>query len=118
MPHPLLELLLGQLVSPFTGEALFDALADLAFFMKNERGEYVLVNQTLVQRCGVSDKEELIGRTAAEVFPEPLGRNYLAQDIALLETGEPLLNELELHTYPSREAGWCLTTKLPLKGQN
>jgi AraC-like DNA-binding protein len=116
MPHALIESLLAQLATPFTGEALFDALVDLVFFMKNAQGQYVLVNQTLAQRCGVSDKAALIGKTAADVFPEPLGQNYLAQDLALLETGEPLLNELELHTYPSREAGWCITTKLPLRG--
>ena len=42
----------SQLAEPFTGEALLDCLADVAFFIKNQRGEYVVVNQTLVMRSG------------------------------------------------------------------
>jgi AraC-like DNA-binding protein len=116
MQNPLLSHLLSQLAEPFTGEALFDNLTDLVFFLKNNQGQYVLVNQTLASRCGVPDKSALIGRTAAEVFPQPLGASYLRQDLALIQSGEALLNELELHTYPTGETGWCLTTKLPLKG--
>ena len=48
--------LFSQLAEPFTGEALFDCLGDLVFFIKNRRGEYVVVNQTLVERCGRREK--------------------------------------------------------------
>lgn len=118
MSHPLLTALFDQLAEPFTGELLFDALNDLVFFLKNANGQYVLVNQTLAQRCGVAGKDQLLGKTAAEVFPHPWGTNYFAQDEILIATGEPLLNELELHAYPTGEAGWCITTKLPLRGRD
>jgi len=109
--------LFGQLAEPFTGEALFDCLGDLVFFIKNVRGEYVVVNQAMVERCGRRDKRELIGRRADEVYPPPLGRSYREQDEALLRTGEPILNQLELHLYASGHTGWCLTNKLPLRGR-
>ena len=115
MANPALLYLLSQLHEPFTGEDLFDAVTDVTFFIKNEQGRYLLVNQTLVRRCGAADKSELLGRTAAEVFPSPLGDGYLAQDLHLIATDEPLLNELELHTYATGEPGWCMTTKLPLR---
>jgi len=105
----------AQLAEPFTGEVLFDAMDDVTFFVKDRLGRYLLVNRTLARRCGVKDKSTLIGRTAAEVFPHPLGDGYLAQDLQLIATSEPLLNELELHTYPTGEPGWCMTTKHPLK---
>jgi hypothetical protein len=41
----------AQLDAPYTGEALFDCLTDLTFFIKNLRGESVVVNQELVARC-------------------------------------------------------------------
>lgn len=107
--------LFAQLAEPFTGEVLFDAIDDVTFFVKDQLGRYVLVNRTLARRCGAKDKSALIGRTAAEVFPEPLGEGYLSQDLQLIATGEPLLNELELHNYPTGEPGWCMTTKHPLK---
>jgi PAS domain S-box-containing protein len=115
MHYELVAQLLQQLNEPFTGEVLFDAVDDTTFFMKDRRGRYVLVNRTLAKRCGSADKTQLLGRTAAEVFPPPLGDAYLAQDLELIATGEPLLNELELHTYATGEPGWCLTTKQPLR---
>jgi PAS domain S-box-containing protein len=111
------EDLFAQLDAPFTGEALFDCLTDLTFFIKNLRGEYVVVNQELVARCGRREKRELIGRKADEVFPPPLGQSYRAQDETLLKTGDPILNQLELQLYHSGRTGWCLTNKLPLRGR-
>ena len=106
---------LSQLAEPFTGEALFDCLGDLVFFIKNIRGEYVVVNQTLVDRCGRRDKSELVGRRADEIFPAPLGQSYRAQDERVLKTAWAVRNQLELHVYPSGARGWCLTNKLPLR---
>ena len=124
IPDPIMNLaasqedLFAQLDSPFTGEALFDCLTDLTFFVKNRRGEYVVVNQELVVRCGRHEKSELIGRKADEVFPPPLGQGYRTQDETLLRTGDPILNQLELQLYHSGRAGWCLTNKLPLRGRD
>lgn len=106
--------LFSQLAVPFTGETLFDCVSDVVFFVKNERGEYVVVNQTLVERCGCRDKSDLIGRRADDVFPTPLGDVCRASDESVLHGHAPVVNQLELHFYPSRERGWCLTTKLPL----
>src|ERR1700674_4169537 len=89
----------SQLARPFTGEELFDCLGDLVFFIKNIRGEYVVVNQTLVERCGRRDKNELIGRRADEIFPPPLGQSYRAQDERVLKSGGAIRNQLELHFY-------------------
>lgn len=110
--------LFTSLVEPFTAEALFDCLPDVVYFVKNVRGQYIVVNQTLVNRCGADNKEQLIGRTPSEVFPKSLGAGYLEQDLALIRSGEPLVGELELHLYNSGDAGWCLTTKLPLWGED
>jgi PAS domain S-box-containing protein len=110
--------LFSQLSEPFTGEALFDRLPDVVYFVKNRRGQYVVVNQTLAERCGGLAKEALIGRCADEVFPEPLGRSYREQDERVLTSGEAILNQLELHFYPSGGRGWCLTNKLPLRDRS
>lgn len=106
--------LFARLATPFTAEALFDCLLDVVYFVKNVRAEYVVVNRTLADRCGVRDKRELLGKTAEQVAPPPLGRTALEQDLAVLRTGVPVLNQLELHLYPTGRAGWCLTDKFPL----
>ena len=114
--HPLQAELFGQLAEPFTGETLLDNLPDLVYFIKNAKGQYVVVNQTLVERCGRHQKSELMGKTADQVYPRPLGQSYRAQDDAILRTGAPILNRLELQIYASGETGWCLTNETPLRG--
>ena len=100
---------------PFTGETLFDHITDLVYFIKNGEGQYVVVNQSLVERCGYRTKQDLIGCTADQIYPHPLGERYRAQDETVLKTGTPIVNQLELQLYPSRGRGWCLTHKVPLR---
>ena len=95
--------------------ALFDEMPDTVFFIKDSQGRYTAVNQTLVERCGLRTKTELLGRTVSEVFPGELAKSYARQDREVLRQGRIISNRLELHWQKHRRAGWCLTTKVPLK---
>ena len=105
---------LSALGSPFLGDALFDAIEDTIYFVKDAAARYLAVNAALAQRCGVGSKAELIGRTAREIFPAPLGERYHSQDLAVLRGGDALRARLELHLYARGRQGWCLTWKEPL----
>jgi len=96
-------------------EALFDQIPDMVFFVKDREGRYTIVNETLVDRCGLDGKEDLIGRTVLDIFPAPLGEGYHEQDTEVLETGAPVTDLLELHLYERGEPGWCITTKVPIR---
>ncbi|MFZ6849669.1 helix-turn-helix domain-containing protein [Undibacterium sp. RuRC25W] len=107
--------LAAQVGDTFFSEALFDAMTDIVFFVKDSEGRYVVVNQTLVRRCGLREKSALLGRTASDVFPSRLAANYAAQDALVLSGSRELRDQLELHLYPNRSPGWCLTQKIPLR---
>lgn len=107
-----------RLAEPFAAEALFDYLPDTVFFIKDLTGRYVSANQTLVERCGLRDKSQLLGRRPSDVLGRTLGRGYESQDRSVLETGQEIVDQLELHTVRSRDIGWCLTTKMPLYGKD
>ncbi len=96
-------------------EQLFDHVPDTAFFLKDLAGRYLAVNQSLVERCGLREKRELVGRHVRDIFPRELAERYAAQDKRVLRTGRPIVDLLELHWYARRRAGWCLTTKLPVR---
>lgn len=96
-------------------EQLFDHIPDTVFFLKDSSGRYIAVNQSLVERCGLREKSQLIGRHVRDVFPRELAARYAAQDEAVLRTARPILDRLELHWYARGKSGWCLTTKLPLR---
>jgi AraC-like DNA-binding protein/PAS domain-containing protein len=99
---------------PFLGVELFDRIADIVFFLKDRSRRYVAVNDTLVRRCGLAGKADLIGRTAREIFPAPLGEGFEDQDRRVLSEGLSIHGRLGLHLYPDRRQGWCLTWKEPL----
>ena len=96
-------------------EALFDRLSDTVFFTKDAAGRYVSVNQTLVRRLGQSRKHDVIGQTAAALFPPSLAARITAQDKAVIGEGQSIQGELELHLYPDGRQDWCLTWKEPLR---
>ncbi len=99
-----------------TAVELFDRLPDVVFFVKDTAGVYADVNLTLVRRLGLREKAELLGRTARDVFPPPLGERYLEQDLAVCRSGREISDLLELHLYPDHAEGWCVTCKLPVRG--
>jgi AraC-like DNA-binding protein len=105
---------LDALGRPFLGEELFDRIADTVFFLKDRDARYVAVNDTLVRRCNLAGKADLIGRTAGEIFPAPLGERFVGQDQQVLSEGLSINGRLELHLYPDGRQGWCLTWKEPL----
>lgn len=110
----MLQQMAQMLVDPFFAEALFDQLADVVFFVKNIEGRYVVVNFTLMQRCGCKHKSDLIGRSPLDVFPARFGASYASQDQYVITHGRALHNQLELHLYMNQAPVWCLTHKIPL----
>jgi PAS domain S-box-containing protein len=106
---------LVRVASPHYVEALFDRLPDIVFSMKDAKGRYVLMSQACVQRCGLKSKQAAIGKTAFDLFPKPMAERYTRQDERLFRTGKPIVDNLDLTVYRDGSAGWCLTTKEPLR---
>lgn len=99
-------------------EELFDHTPDIAFFIKDAAGRYTTVNHSLVERHGLNGKADLIGRRPADVCAGSFGRIPTEQDAAVLRTGRPIVDHLELHWLLPHRPVWCLTTKLPLRDAN
>ena len=96
-------------------EQLFDVVTDVAFFVKDADGRYVSVNQSLVTRHGLQNKNEAIGRTPCEICHGDFGMVPTTQDQAVLKTGRPLIDHLECQWHLPNQPVWCLTTKLPVR---
>jgi AraC-like DNA-binding protein len=92
---------------------LFDQLPDVVFFIKDTECRYTHVNQTLTQRLGVKQREDIIGKSVLQVYPPSLANTYIMQDRRVL-CGEIIENLLEVQLYPNRTTGWCLTLKQPV----
>lgn len=112
-PENIEKMVLGM--APFL--PILDAVPNAAIFIKDMDARYLLANRTLVQRCGLKQLRQLLGKTSAEVFPTQLGSGYIEQDGRVLKQGVVLEDQLELHLFGSREPGWCLTHKRPIRNR-
>ncbi len=106
-------------VFPCQGEliALFETLINVMFSVKDLDGRYVEVNSAFVRRTGKRSKRDVVGTKATDHFVAALANRYEEQDREVFETGEPLLDQLELIRRPNGDLGWYLTTKLPVANQ-
>jgi len=100
------------------GDRAIDAMADLLtdvphvmFCVKDTAGRYVAVNQAFADRAGRAAPSDVVGRRASELFPAELAESYERQDARILETGQPLRNELEMILRPDGSIGWYVTSK-------
>ena len=84
-----------------TAEALHDSrrfLADLIeyggalIFVKDRDGRYELINRKWEEVTGLK-REDVIGRTDEVLFPGPIGQQFRANDLEVIETGTVLERE-------------------------
>lgn len=95
-------------------ETLFDEIDDTVYFIKDTSGQYLSINNTLVKRCGLNSKQDIIGNKVTAVMPSPIGQQFFEQDENVLTTKQPIKSKLELHLYADGRQDWCLTWKKPL----
>lgn len=100
---------------PLFAETLFDCVPDVVFSVKDRTGRYICISMACVERCGLSDRMQAIGRTSHELFPKYMADRYVEQDERLFRTGKPIIDNLDLTLYADRSPGWCITTKYPLR---
>ncbi len=95
-------------------EMLFDALGDVLFCVKDVERRYVAANSAFVRAAGLRTLSELLGKTAQSLFPSALAAGYEQQDDAVLSTGMPVHNRLEMVTRTDGAIGWFVSQKIPV----
>ncbi len=95
--------------------ALMEELPTTMFCAKDLEGRYTHVNDAFVRRTGERSRRSVLGRRASDLFVGPLAQRYEEQDARVLRTGRPLRDELELIRRGAGEAGWYVSTKLPVR---
>ena len=105
--------------APLTGErflirTLIDAVPD-PIFCKDREGRYLLHNAADRTMFGHTD-ETCIGKSVLELpGSEEIAALYHADDMAVIRTGEPILNREEPFEALGGRKGWFLTSKFPVR---
>ncbi|HUL51431.1 MAG TPA: PAS domain-containing protein [Candidatus Nitrosotalea sp.] len=93
---------------------LVDTLPD-AIYVKDTQSRFILGNVGVARLMGVDKAESLVGKTDFDFFPNDLAQRYHADERAILESGQAMINREEPVVDPSGARGWLLTTKAPLR---
>jgi AraC-like DNA-binding protein len=97
------------------GEGLFEHIEGFLYFVKDTQFRFVALNQRLVEKLGFKHARDVIGKTDYDFFPPSMADAYAKDDRAILKTGKPLLNKVELVPRGGGFVDWSTTTKIALK---
>jgi len=82
-------------------------------FLKDRENRFLLVNRSLAEAMG-RPREEIVGRSAFDLFPEEHARNYFEDDLAVISSGETRVGISEpIETV--RGIRWLITHKMPYR---
>ncbi len=79
-------------ITPF--RQLIDLVPDVAFFMKDRSGRFVMHNQRSCEFFQKSHENEILGKTDYDFFPKEHAALYVQGDQEVMETGKPIINAL------------------------
>ena len=87
-------------------KTLLDYSKDFIYF-KDKKARYVRVSEPYLDFFKLS-KEDIIGRTALDLFPDDVGKQIYDEELQIIKTGKPIINKEEYSN------GVCaLTTTIP-----
>ena len=103
-----------QNLDPNSILALFSALGDVYFFMKDREGRFIGANDLQLEKLGLKSEDELIGKTDFDFFPSYMIAHYAKDDAKVIDSGVPIPRRVELVANPDGSVSWHVTSKFPL----
>ncbi|MHC4479766.1 MAG: PAS domain S-box protein, partial [Planctomycetota bacterium] len=92
-------------------EALLAHIPDSIYF-KDRQNRFVRVSKSKADHLGV-EVEGILGKTDADFYPPEEAERMAADDLKVMETGEPVVDKEEKITRPDGEVRWVSATKVP-----
>jgi len=86
-------------------------------FIKDACGRIQLTNQAYRRAIGGPELDSILGKTLEDlVRDDPRTATVSAEDMAIIETGMPILNREQFDASPIGDKRWTLLSKVPLLG--
>lgn len=101
----------------FLLQTLMDSIPDAVYF-KDTRSRFLMINRALAKKHHLADPQLAVGKTDADYFTKPHADQALADEQAILRTGQLMEGVEESETWPDGSVTWVSTTKMPLRNQS
>jgi PAS domain S-box-containing protein len=92
---------------------LLENIPDGVWF-KDRESRFTWVNKSVIVDFRKHDRDEILGRTDFDFFSEVHAQRGRNDELRIMETGLPLINQLESDTYGDGTPRWVYVTKIPL----
>ncbi|MGJ8671899.1 SpoIIE family protein phosphatase [Rubritalea sp.] len=89
-----------------------------SIYFKDTESRFVMVNTGLAHKMGYERVKDLYGLSDHDVFDDAHANKSRADELKIMETGEPLEESLEREIWADQPDSWVLTTKLPWHDRN
>ena len=97
-------------------QAMLDNIPDRIYF-KDTQSRFLKLSRTLAQRMGVADPEQAVGKTDFDFFPPEEAQEFFQDEQKIIQTGQPLINKIEMQTQHGGDVAWASVTKVPLQDE-
>ncbi len=96
-------------------QTLIDTLPDY-IYIKDLKSRFVLANKTSIRGLRFTARDELIGKTDFDLFPQDLAEQFYADEQAVITSGTSLISmEEKTIDLVKEEVIWFSTTKVPFR---
>ena len=97
--------------------AVLDSMAD-NISIKDLKGRYVFDNAAHCRFLGASRTADVVGKTVFDFLPPEIASKFYAEDLLVLESGEPLVRSVDPSVDSAGNRVWMSVTKMPLRDED
>ncbi len=94
---------------------LFDDLEEILFFVKDREGKFLHANHSHIRHLGKRSLREIVGKTDHDFYPFHLADRYSRDDQEVIQSGEAMINRVEIVKNQKGEMRWHSTKKISFK---
>lgn len=98
----------------FMLRTMMEHLPDLIYF-KDKQSRFTRVSDSLVAFLGADSVDDVLGKSDFDFFPSEFATVARADEMRLMNTGEPVIGKEEPEHTSDGEQIWLSSTKLPLR---
>ncbi|MBN1550099.1 PAS domain-containing protein, partial [bacterium] len=93
---------------------VIDSVPD-RIYVKDTEGRFVITNAAVCRKLSLNQPEDAVGKTDFDFYTKELAKQYSTDDIAVLESGQAIIDKEEFAVDSAGNPQWTLTTKIPLR---
>jgi two-component system sensor histidine kinase/response regulator len=83
-------------------------------YFKDADSRFLRISDAMAENFGLSSADDAIGKTDADIFTDEHALAAREDEVRIMRTREPVVDQVERETWPDREDTWCMSTKMPL----